>query len=68
MSRPTAMRPRLELLHVGAADRVGAGLVELVGVDPSDVVGLEDLRVEHARMLLARNRRNPFRAAGVRPS
>ena len=38
---------RLELLHVRAADRVGAGLVELGAVDPAHVVGLEDLRVEH---------------------
>src|ERR671936_311824 len=43
--------PRLELLRVGAADRVRALLVELVGIDPADVVGLEHLRIEHARML-----------------
>ena len=35
---------RLELLDVGAADRIGAVLVELRPVDPADVVGLEDLR------------------------
>ena len=40
--------PRLELLDVGAADRVGALLVELGGVEPAHVVRLEDLRVEHA--------------------
>ena len=34
--------PRLELLDVGAADRVRAFLVELVRVDAADVVGLED--------------------------
>ena len=47
MSRPTAIVSRLELVDVGPADRVGAGLVELVGIDPTDVVCLEDLRVEH---------------------
>jgi hypothetical protein len=36
-----------ELLDVGAPDRVGAGLVEVVRIDPADVVRLEDLRVEH---------------------
>ena len=45
---------RLEQLRVGAADRVGALLVELGRVDPADVVGLEDLGIEgHARMLRA---------------
>ena len=39
--------PRLELLDVGAPDRVGAGLVEIVWIDAADVVCLEDLRVEH---------------------
>ena len=43
--------PRLELLDVGAADRVRALLVELAGVDAADVVRLEDLRVEHGPML-----------------
>ena len=43
--------PRLELLDVGAADRVRALLVEFVRVDPADVVRLEHLRIEHARML-----------------
>ena len=37
----------LEFVDVGAADRVGAGLVQLVGIDPADVVGLEDLGIEH---------------------
>ena len=39
--------PRLELLDVGAPDRVGALLVELGRVDPAHVVGLEHLRIEH---------------------
>ena len=39
---------RLELLDVGAANRVAALLVELRRVDAADVVGLEDLRIEHA--------------------
>ena len=47
MSRPTAMRSRLELLDVGAPDRVRAVLVELVRIDAAHVVRLEDLRVEH---------------------
>ena len=38
---------RLELLDVGAPDRVGALLVELRGVQPAHVVRLEDLGVEH---------------------
>ena len=44
---PNCDRLGLELVDVGAADRVGAGLVELVGIDPADVVCLENLRVEH---------------------
>ena len=48
---PDGDPPRLEVLDVGAADRVRALLVELVGVDAADVVGLEDLRVEHGSML-----------------
>ena len=40
---------RLELLDVGAADRVAALLVELRRVDAAHVVGLENLRIEHAR-------------------
>ena len=51
MSRPTAIRLRLEVLDVGPADRVRALLVELAGVDAADVVCLEDLRVEHGSML-----------------
>ena len=38
---------RLELLHVGAADRVRALLVELLAVDPADVVRLENSGIEH---------------------
>ena len=43
--------PRLEVLDVGAPDRVRALLVELVRIDAADVVGLEHLRVEHGAML-----------------
>src|SRR4051794_28035143 len=50
---------RLELLDIGAADRVGALLVEVGGVDPAHVVRLEDLRLEHGPMLW--NRRAPAR-------
>ncbi len=39
---------RLEVLDVRTADRPCAVLVELGGVDPADVVCLEDLRIEHA--------------------
>ena len=53
MSRPTAICFGLELLDVGAADRVGALLVELRRVDAADVVRLEDLRVDHCRNLTA---------------
>ena len=45
--------PRLELLDVGAADRVRAVLVELGRVDAADVVCLEDLRVEHGADAMA---------------
>ena len=38
---------RLELLDEGAADRIGAGLVELLRIERSDVVCLERGRVEH---------------------
>ena len=47
MSRPTAIDSRLEVLDVGAADRVRALLVELVRIDAADVVRLEGLRIEH---------------------
>ena len=40
---------RLELLDVGATDRVATLLVQLRRVDPTDVVRLEDFRVEHHR-------------------
>ena len=40
---------RLELLDVGAPDRARAVLVDLVRIDPADVVRLEDLRIEHRR-------------------
>ena len=42
---------RLELLDVGAADRVRAFLVQLVGIETADVVGLEGLGIEHALTL-----------------
>ena len=42
---------RREVLDVGAADRIGAFLVELVLVDTADVVGLEDGWREHALTL-----------------
>ena len=48
--------PRLELLDVRTPDRIGALLVELVGIDPSHVVRLEHLRIEHALMLLVNAR------------
>ena len=51
MSRPTAIGARLELLDVGAADRVGALLVELGRVDAAHVVRLEDLGIEHGPIL-----------------
>jgi hypothetical protein len=54
-------RLRLELLDVGAADRVGALLVELGRIEAPDVVGLEDLWVEHAGPMLRR------RAAELEP-
>src|SRR5207249_1072331 len=38
---------RLELFDEGTHDRVGALLVQFRGVDPADVVRLEDLRIEH---------------------
>ena len=40
---------RLELLDEGATDRVGALLVDLSGVDATDVVCLEHLWIEHRR-------------------
>src|SRR2546428_12607495 len=40
---------RLELLDKGATDRVSALLVELRGVDGTDVVCLEHLWIEHRR-------------------
>ena len=40
---------RLELLDVGAPDRARAVLVDLARIDPADVVGFEDLRIEHRR-------------------
>src|SRR5262249_21645739 len=38
---------RLELLDVRAADLPRAVLVDLVRVDSTDVVGFEDLRIQH---------------------
>ena len=52
MSRPTAIRRGSKTLDVGAADPVGAVLVELLGIEPADVVRLEHLRVERHRDLL----------------
>ena len=45
-------RAGLEVLDVGAADRVRALLVELGAVEAADVVRLEDPRVEHASIVL----------------
>ena len=47
MSLPDRDAPRLELLDVRAADRVGALLVELVGIDAPHVVGLENRGIQH---------------------
>src|SRR5262249_58373913 len=44
---PDRHPPRLELLDVGAPDRLRARLVELVGIDPAHVVRLEGLGIEH---------------------
>ena len=46
---PNGDPARLELLDVRTADRVRPFLVELLGVDPTDVVGLEDPGIEHRR-------------------
>ena len=48
---PDRDRARLEVLDVGASDRVRALLVELGGVEAADVVRLEDLGIEHALTL-----------------
>ena len=48
---------RLEVLDVGAADRVCALLVELVRIEAADVVRLEDLGIEHEPMLWERRSR-----------
>ncbi len=53
MSWPTATRARLEVLRICPRDAVRAVLVELRRVDPADVVGLEDGRIEHGGMLVA---------------
>ncbi len=45
MSRPTAIVAGSNCFDVGASDRLGAVLVELAGIDPADVVSLEDLRL-----------------------
>src|SRR5207253_10514149 len=45
---PNRNPSRLELLNVRAPNRVSAGLVELVGINPADVVGLEHLRTQSA--------------------
>ena len=44
---------RLEHLYERAADGVRTVLVEVRRVDPAHVVGLEDLGVEHARIVAA---------------
>src|SRR4029453_12992432 len=46
---------RLELLDVRPPDRVAALLVQLARIEAANVVRLEDLRIEHGRML-----REPF--------
>jgi hypothetical protein len=51
VSAPDGDLLRLELCDVGAADRVDTLLVELGRIDTSDVVGLEDLGIEHRVML-----------------
>ncbi len=53
---------RLEVVDVRARDRVGPVLVELVGIEPAHVVGLEHLRVEHRGIV----RRPALPAAGPR--
>ncbi len=47
MSLPDRDPPRLELLDVGAADRVSAFLVEVVGINAPYVVGLENRGIQH---------------------
>ena len=47
MSRPTAIVSGLEVLDVGATDRVGALLVELGAVEAAHVVRLEGFGLEH---------------------
>src|SRR5262249_40153926 len=44
---------RLELLRVPPCDAVRAFLVQLRRIDPANVVGLEDGRIEHPGMLVA---------------
>src|SRR5947209_5520999 len=46
-SPPHRSPPRIQLRDIDADDRVGAFLVELLGINAPDVVRLEDLRVEH---------------------
>src|SRR4029453_5359483 len=54
---------RLELLDVRPPDCVAAFLVQLTRIEAADVVRLEDLRIEHGRML-----REPFSSYGCRAS
>jgi hypothetical protein len=57
---------RLEVLDVRPANRVGAFLVNVRGIDAAYVVGFENLRVEHSGML-SRSRvsfRSSFRISG----
>ena len=50
MSRPTAMRFGLQIRDERRADGPRAVLVDLVGIDAADVVGLEDVRVHADRV------------------
>ncbi len=49
MSRPTAIVSGSNCFDVGAADRVAPVLVDIGPVDTADVVGFEDLRIQHVR-------------------
>ena len=44
---PDRDRARLEVLHIRPPDAIRAVLVQLTRIEPADVVGLEDTRVEH---------------------
>ncbi len=49
---------RAEFLDIGPPDRVGALLVDLGRVDPANVVGLEDIGLEHGRDAIESRRRS----------